>query len=164
MFIRLDGQPPHPNATPERLQKGMATLNAAIGNLSSDPIPSRQLVPTSTIRNPIFTMTDPNPSQSFGNRFRAMMPALPEPEPEIDMQYVGWAIANDDDYAAPIIQEWYQFELEGFPLHPEYVPFDPTWHDEWMAGHHEAMNDPLDGISLYMLFQQPELIAPDEEY
>ncbi|KAG5524141.1 hypothetical protein RHGRI_030963 [Rhododendron griersonianum] len=164
MYIRLDGQPPYPNATPGHLQRGMTTLNAVIGDLSSDPIPSRQLDPASTIRNPIFTMVNPSSPQSFGNRSRAMMPALPEPEPKIDMQAVGWAIADDDDYASPIIQGWYQFELEGFPLHPEHVPFDPAWNVEWMAGHHEAMIDPLDGISLYMLFQEPEPVAPEVEY
>ncbi|KAG5552996.1 hypothetical protein RHGRI_010980 [Rhododendron griersonianum] len=95
MYIRLDGQSPYPNATPERLRRGMAALNAIIGDLSSDPIPSRQLDPVSTIRNPIFTMADPDISQSFRNRFRTMMPTQPEPEPEVDMQAVGWAIIQE---------------------------------------------------------------------
>ncbi|KAG5528906.1 hypothetical protein RHGRI_029535 [Rhododendron griersonianum] len=142
----------------------MVALNAIIGDLSSDPIPSRQLDPASTIRNPIFTMANPSTSQGFGNRFRTMMPAQPELEPKVDMQAVGWAIADNDDYAAPLIQGLYQLELEGFPLHPEYVLVDHDWDEEWLAGHNQAMLDPLDGISLYMLFQQPEPLIPEEEY
>ncbi|KAG5553312.1 hypothetical protein RHGRI_011246 [Rhododendron griersonianum] len=88
----------------------MATLNAVIGDLSSDHIPSRQLGPASTIRDPIFTMTDTNSSQSFENRFRAIIPALPEPEPEIDMQPVGWD----------------QLVLEGFPLYCEILKYSQS--------------------------------------
>ncbi|KAG5565633.1 hypothetical protein RHGRI_001521 [Rhododendron griersonianum] len=94
MFISLNGQPPYPNPTPEHLQRGLATFNAIIGDLHDGPILPIQLDPASTHRDPIFIMTDPNPSQSFGNRFRAMIPALPEPEPKIDMHAVGWVIAD----------------------------------------------------------------------
>ncbi|KAG5553243.1 hypothetical protein RHGRI_011190 [Rhododendron griersonianum] len=142
MFIRLDGKPPYPDATPERLRRGMVALNAIISDLSSNPIPSRQLDPASTVRNPIFTMADPNTSQSFGNRFRTMMPAQLELEPQVDMQAVGWAIADNDDYAAPIIQELYQLELEGFSLHPEYVPIDHAWVEEWLIPEKEYYWDP----------------------
>ncbi|KAI8530122.1 hypothetical protein RHMOL_Rhmol11G0031000 [Rhododendron molle] len=33
-----------------------------------------------------------------------------------------------------------------------------------MAGHEVALLDPLDGFSLYMLFQQAEPVFPEEEY
>ncbi|KAI8571801.1 hypothetical protein RHMOL_Rhmol01G0147300 [Rhododendron molle] len=127
MYIRLDGQISYPNTAPERLQRGLATLNVVIGDLHSDPIQLVQLDPTSTIRNPIFTITDPDSSQSFVSRFRTMMLALPEPEPEVNMQAMGWGIADNDDYATSIIQEWYQLKLEGFPQYPEYVPCDHVW-------------------------------------
>ncbi|KAG5561994.1 hypothetical protein RHGRI_004885 [Rhododendron griersonianum] len=164
MYIHLDGKTSYPNAAPERLHRGLTTLNAVIGDLHGDPIHSMQLDTATTICNPYFAVIDPNSSQSLVTRFRAMMPALPKPEPEIDMQTVGWGIADNDDYVAPIIQEWYQLELEGFPQDPEYVPFDHALYEEWMAAHHEAMIDPLDGISLFMLFLQLEPIAPEEEY
>ncbi|KAI8535425.1 hypothetical protein RHMOL_Rhmol10G0172800 [Rhododendron molle] len=138
----------------------------SIGDLLGGPIRPIQYGPTSTRRDPIFIMTGPNFSQSFENRFRALMSAQPELEPEVDMQAVGWAIADNDDYATPRIQELYQLELEGFPLHPDYVPVlvDKVWDEGWLAGHNQAMIDPLDGISLYMLFQQPEPLVPEEEY
>ncbi|KAI8542938.1 hypothetical protein RHMOL_Rhmol08G0178800 [Rhododendron molle] len=69
----------------------MTTLNAIIGDLHAHPIQLVQLDPTSTRHDPIFTMTDPNSSQTIGNWFKAMMPALPKPELEIDMQAIGWA-------------------------------------------------------------------------
>lgn len=80
------------------------------------------------------------------------------------MQAVGWEIADNEDYAVLIINEWYQLELDGFPQDPEYVPFDHAWNEEWLAGYHEAMLDPLDGISLFMIFQQLEPIVFEDQY
>ncbi|KAI8551462.1 hypothetical protein RHMOL_Rhmol06G0187900 [Rhododendron molle] len=93
-----------------------------------------------------------------------MMPALPEPEPELDMQAVGWAIANSQDYDVPLIQEWFQLELEGFPLHLEQAPPNLAWDVEWIAQHEQLALNPLDGISLYMLFQEPQPQIPEEDY
>ncbi|KAG5553164.1 hypothetical protein RHGRI_011136 [Rhododendron griersonianum] len=124
IYIRLDGQPSYPNATPEHLQRGLITFNVVIGDLQTDPIHSVQLDLASTTHNPYFTVTDPNPSQSLVSRFRSFMPTLPKLEPEIDMQAVGWGIADNEDDATPIINEWCQLEVDRFPQDPEYVPFD----------------------------------------
>jgi hypothetical protein len=80
------------------------------------------------------------------------------------MQAVGWAIADNLDYATPIINEWTELEMGGFPQQPQNVPFDQAWYDGWMAGYAQALVDPLDEFSLYMLFSQPEPIVPEEEY
>ncbi|KAI8547448.1 hypothetical protein RHMOL_Rhmol07G0196500 [Rhododendron molle] len=92
------------------------------------------------------------------------MPALPEPKPELDMQAVGWAIADSEDYIAPLIQEWFQLKLEGFPLHLKQAPPNPAWDAGWIAQHEQMALNPLDGISLYMLFQQPQPQVLEEEY
>ncbi|KAI8572873.1 hypothetical protein RHMOL_Rhmol01G0234200 [Rhododendron molle] len=79
MYIHLDGQPFYPNATPEHLQRGLATLNAVIGDLHANPLQS-------------------------------------------------------------VLAE------------------------EWIAGHNQAMLDPLDGIFLYMFFLQPEPITLEDDF
>ncbi|KAI8547478.1 hypothetical protein RHMOL_Rhmol07G0199200 [Rhododendron molle] len=117
------------------MQSGLDVFNDIISDLHDGSVPSVRLDPASTCNVPTFAVAPPDPSQDFVSRFRAVMPALPEPEPELDMQAVGWAIADSEDYTAPLIQEWFQLELEGFPLHLEQAPPDPAWEAEWIAQH-----------------------------
>ncbi|KAI8524818.1 hypothetical protein RHMOL_Rhmol13G0179600 [Rhododendron molle] len=101
--------PPY-NPPPRLLQAGLDFLNNNIGDLYADAVPSVRLDPASTRNLPVFTVVPPDLSQDFVSRFRAAMPALPEHEPELDMQAVGWAIADSEDYDAPLIQEWFQLK------------------------------------------------------
>ncbi|KAI8547338.1 hypothetical protein RHMOL_Rhmol07G0187600 [Rhododendron molle] len=64
-------------------------------------IPVVQLNFASSIDSPYFNVTDPNPSTSLLDQFGSDMPL-----PEVDMQAVGWAMADNMDYATPIINEW----------------------------------------------------------
>lgn len=56
--------------------------------------------------------------------------------------------------------EWIEHSDTGFP---EYALIDQAWIDQWMDGWNEVQADPLDDISLFMLYYQPELANPEEE-
>lgn len=56
--------------------------------------------------------------------------------------------------------KWIKSHALGFP---EYPQVDQAWIDHWMDRWNEAQADPLDGISLFMLYHQPELADPEEE-
>ncbi|KAI8542672.1 hypothetical protein RHMOL_Rhmol08G0156600 [Rhododendron molle] len=118
-----------------------------------------RLSSASSLNSPYFTATDPNPSPSLTD----WLP-FSAPLPEANMRAISWAIADNMDYATPIINEWSALKLDGFSQQPEYLPFDQAWYDGWMAGHDAAMADPLDEFSLYMLFHQVEPVVPQEEY
>ncbi|KAI8542637.1 hypothetical protein RHMOL_Rhmol08G0153200 [Rhododendron molle] len=138
---------------------GAFVLTASVSDLSHQSIPAVQLSSASSLNSPYFTAMDPNPSLSLTDRL-----PFSAPPPEADMRAISWAIADDMDYATPIINEWSALELDGFPQQPEYLPFDQAWYDGWVAGHEAAMVDPLDEFSLYMLFHQAEPVVPKEEY
>ncbi|KAI8555051.1 hypothetical protein RHMOL_Rhmol05G0144300 [Rhododendron molle] len=149
-YIHLEeGQSSNGNAPSGRLQNGAFVFNASISGLFHQSIPAMQLNSASSIDSPYFNITDTDPSPSLLDWFQSDMPLL-----EVDMQAVGWAMAGNMDYATPTINEWVGFELDGFPQQPKYLPFDRAWYDGWMAGHEAAILNPLDGISLYMLFHQ----------
>ncbi|KAI8560177.1 hypothetical protein RHMOL_Rhmol04G0235900 [Rhododendron molle] len=101
------------------LQNGAFVFNASISDLFHQSIPIVQLNSTSSLDSPYFNITDPNPSPSLLDQFRSDTPLL-----EVDMQAIGWVVADNMDYATPIINEWSGFELDGFPKQPEYLPYD----------------------------------------
>ncbi|KAI8551028.1 hypothetical protein RHMOL_Rhmol06G0153100 [Rhododendron molle] len=154
-----EGQLTDTNVPLEWLQNGAFVLSASIGDLCHQSIPAVQLNSASSLNSPYFNATDLNPSPSLADRFQSHVPP-----PEIDMQAVGWAMADNMDYATPLINEWSGLELDGFPQQPEYFPFDQAWYDGKMADHEAAMLDPLDGFSLNMLFRQAEPFVPEEKY
>ncbi|KAI8550528.1 hypothetical protein RHMOL_Rhmol06G0114000 [Rhododendron molle] len=148
LYIRVEeGQISDTDVPLGRLQNGAFVLGASISDLFHQLIPAVQLNSASSLYSPYFNVTDPNPSPSLTDWFQFNVSY-----PAIDMQAVGWAVADNMDYATPIINEWPDLEFDGFPQQPEYLPFDQAWYDGWMAGHEVAMLDPLDGFSLYMLF------------
>ncbi|KAI8529806.1 hypothetical protein RHMOL_Rhmol11G0002300 [Rhododendron molle] len=92
------------------MQNGAFVFNASIGDLFHKSIPIVQLNYASSLDNPYFNVTDPNPSPSLLDRFRSNVPL-----PKVDMQATDWAMADNMDYATPIISEWSGLELDGFP-------------------------------------------------
>ncbi|KAI8568517.1 hypothetical protein RHMOL_Rhmol02G0206700 [Rhododendron molle] len=45
----------------------------------------------------------------------------------------------------------------------KYPHADQAWIGHWMDQWNEAQADPLDDISLFMLYHQPKLVEPEEE-
>ncbi|KAI8534990.1 hypothetical protein RHMOL_Rhmol10G0140100 [Rhododendron molle] len=139
--LELDRFPPQPEYLP------LDPACASISDLFHKSIPAVQLNSASSLDSPYFNVLDPNLSLGLMDRFQSNLPP-----PEIDKQAAGWAMADNMDYATPLVDEWSGLELDGFPPQPEYLPFDPAWYDGWMDGQEAASLDPLDGFSLYMFF------------
>ncbi|KAG5527186.1 hypothetical protein RHGRI_028176 [Rhododendron griersonianum] len=110
----------------------------AIGDLHREPAHRIQLHPTSTRDNLYFTVTNPNPSQGQAGWFRSGMTTLPETRPELDMQAVGWEIADHNNFDVPRINEWDDLAFEGFSAEPEAIPFDHAANDEWLVWAHAS--------------------------
>ncbi|KAI8530123.1 hypothetical protein RHMOL_Rhmol11G0031100 [Rhododendron molle] len=104
-----EGQLSDTDAPLGRLQNGAFVLSASINDLFHQSIPTVQLNSAASLDSP-YNVTDPNPSPSLIDRFQSDMPS-----PQVDMQAVGWAMADNMDYTTPIINEWSGLELDGFP-------------------------------------------------
>lgn len=65
------------------------------------------------------------------------------------------------DEQKELSDDWIEQYNTGFP---EYHHADQAWIGHWMDQWNEAQADPLDSIYLFMLYHQPELDEPEEEY
>ncbi|KAI8529839.1 hypothetical protein RHMOL_Rhmol11G0005500 [Rhododendron molle] len=108
---------PPPSQKPNILSNSMSNhkngafvLGASISDLFHQSIPIVQLNFASSLDSPYFNVTDLNPSLNLMDQFQSNVLL-----PKVDMQAVGWAMANNMDYATPIINEWLGLELDGFP-------------------------------------------------
>ncbi|KAG5554585.1 hypothetical protein RHGRI_012224 [Rhododendron griersonianum] len=141
----------------------MTTFNDVFRDLQRDTVFSTQLLPGTTVRNSFFTFAGTALDGSPIERARLARAAGP-PEPELDMQAVGWAIADHNNFEVPRINEWDELALEGFPVEPEAVPFDHVANNQLLAAQEADMMDPLDGFALPLLFDPPEPIIEEEPY
>ncbi|KAG5530334.1 hypothetical protein RHGRI_025319 [Rhododendron griersonianum] len=118
----------------------MTTFNDVFRDLQRDTVFSAQLLPGTTVRNSFFTFAGTALDGSPIERSRLAGAAGP-PEPKLDMQAVGWAIADHYNFVVPRINEWDELAHEGFPAVPEALPFDHATNNAWLAAQEEDMMD-----------------------
>ncbi|KAG5543987.1 hypothetical protein RHGRI_016665 [Rhododendron griersonianum] len=110
----------------------MTTFNDVFRDLQRDTVFSAQLLPGTTVRNSFFTFAGTALDGPPIERARLARAAGP-PEPELDMQAVGWAIADHNNFDVPRINRWDDLAFEGFPAVPEEIPFDHAANNAWLA-------------------------------
>ncbi|KAI8536031.1 hypothetical protein RHMOL_Rhmol10G0223800 [Rhododendron molle] len=76
------------------------------------------------------------------------------------MLAVGWEMEDKMAEWAELSNDWHERYHLGFPAAPQ---IDQVWVDQVEAEWEAARADPLDGLSLFMLFYQPEPADPEEE-
>ncbi|KAG5565811.1 hypothetical protein RHGRI_001664 [Rhododendron griersonianum] len=117
----------------------MTTFNDVFRDLQSNTTFTAQLLPGSTVRNSFFTIAGTALDGTPIQRTRLTRAAASPPESELDMQAVGWAIADHYNFEVPRINEWDDLAFEGFSAVPEAIPFDHAANDEWLAAQEEDM-------------------------
>ncbi|KAI8555211.1 hypothetical protein RHMOL_Rhmol05G0157300 [Rhododendron molle] len=76
------------------------------------------------------------------------------------MMTVGWKIKDKADEWKKLYEDWIKKYNMGFPTYPHV---NQVWLDHWEGKWNAAQADPLDGLSLFMLFHQSELVNPEGE-
>ncbi|KAI8549189.1 hypothetical protein RHMOL_Rhmol06G0007000 [Rhododendron molle] len=76
------------------------------------------------------------------------------------MLAVGWEMEDKMADWMELSSDWTERYHLGFPAAPQ---IDQAWIDQLEAEWEAARVDPLDGLSLFMLFYQPEPAVPEEE-
>ncbi|KAI8536038.1 hypothetical protein RHMOL_Rhmol10G0224600 [Rhododendron molle] len=71
-----------------------------------------------------------------------------------------WEMEDKAAEWAELSKDWYERYYSGLPAAPH---IDQAWVDQMEAEWEAARADPLDGLSLFMLFYQPEPADPEEE-
>ncbi|KAI8531769.1 hypothetical protein RHMOL_Rhmol11G0161500 [Rhododendron molle] len=76
------------------------------------------------------------------------------------MLAVGWEMEDKMAEWMELSNDWAEHYHLGFPAAPQ---IDQAWIDQLEAEWEAARADPPDGLSLFMLFYQPEPASPEEE-
>ncbi|KAI8559885.1 hypothetical protein RHMOL_Rhmol04G0210500 [Rhododendron molle] len=76
------------------------------------------------------------------------------------MLAIGWNLEDKTEEWKELVRDWNERYFMGFP--PALV-VDQAWLNHWEREWKAAQADPLDGLSLFMLFHQPEPVIPEEE-
>ncbi|KAI8538444.1 hypothetical protein RHMOL_Rhmol09G0104100 [Rhododendron molle] len=143
-----NGTLPTPPAKPNVISNSLPQHNQQVNQIS---LGSTIISPSSTIFNPTDHITsDINPK-----------PVVAAPvDPDVNMLSIGWEMEDKMAEWMELGNDWSERYHLGFPTAPQV---DQAWIDQLEAEWEAARADPLDGLSLFMLYYQPEPASPEED-
>lgn len=143
-----NGTLPTPPTKPNVISNSLPKHNNQVNQISLN---STIIPPSSTIFNPTDHITS--------DRHPKPIVALPT-DLDVNMPSVGWNMEDKMKEWIELGNDWNECYHLGFPA---ALQVDQAWIDHLEEEWNAAQTDPLDGLSLFMLYYQAELVDPEEE-